>query len=42
MAETPAPIGLPLVDRLADLESPTIEDYCEAAAEYIGTKPFGT
>ena len=35
MAEPSSPIGLPLVDGLANLESPTIEDYCEAAAEYI-------
>ena len=35
MTGTSAPTGLPLVDGLADLESPTIEDYCEAAAEYI-------
>ena len=35
MAETSVPIGLPLVDGLADLESPTIGNYCEAAAEYI-------
>lgn len=29
------PTGLPLVDELSALTSPTIEDYCRAAAEYI-------
>ncbi|MGH9102638.1 MAG: hypothetical protein ACRDYD_06610 [Acidimicrobiales bacterium] len=29
------PTGLPLVDELPGLPSPTIEDYCQAAAEYI-------
>lgn len=29
------PTGLPLVDALAALASPAIEDYCRAAAEYI-------
>ena len=35
MAKTPAPTGLTLVDELAGLESPAIDDYCKAAAEYI-------
>ena len=35
MAGTPEPTGLTLVDGLASLESPTIDDYCKAAAEYI-------
>ena len=35
MAETPPPTGLALVDGLARLDSPTIDDYCRAAAEYI-------
>ena len=35
MAETSAPTGLTLVDGLAGLDSPTIDDYCRAAAEYI-------
>ena len=35
MAGTPEPTGLPLVEGLAALDPPTIEDYCEAAAEYI-------
>ena len=37
MAKSPVQTGLPLVDGLAGLESPTIEGYCEAAAEYIRT-----
>ena len=35
MSGTPTPIGLALVDGLASLESPTMDDYCKAAAEYI-------
>lgn len=31
----PEPTGLELVDALAGLERPTIEDYCTASAEYI-------
>lgn len=35
MAKPVEPTGLPLVDGLAILERPTIEDYCRASAEYI-------
>ncbi|MGH9184262.1 MAG: hypothetical protein ACRD0U_00350 [Acidimicrobiales bacterium] len=35
MAKSVQPIGLPLVDGLAAHPPPTIEDYCQAAAEYI-------
>ena len=35
MAVTPEPTGLALVDGLANLDSPAIDDYCKAAAEYI-------
>ena len=35
MAKLVKPTGLPLVDALALLERPTIEDYCLASAEYI-------
>ena len=35
MAEAPAPTGLALVDGLARLDSPTIDDYSRAAAEHI-------
>lgn len=35
MAKPVEPTGLPLVDGLAALQRPTIEDYCQASAEYI-------
>jgi len=35
MAKPVEPTGLPLVDGLALLSPPTIEDYCRASAEYI-------
>lgn len=35
MTSSPGPTGLALIDRLAALELPTVEAYCEAAAEYI-------
>ena len=35
MTPSPAPTGLALIDALAESEEPTIEAYCEAAAEYI-------
>lgn len=35
MSKPSAPTGLPLVDGLAGLASPTIHDYCAAAGEYI-------
>jgi len=35
MARPVEPTGLPLVDALAVLQRPTIEDYCAASAEYI-------
>jgi hypothetical protein len=35
MARPVEPTGLPLVDGLALLTAPTIEDYCRASAEYI-------
>ena len=35
MAKSAAPTGLLLVDGLDTLSSPTIDDYCRAAAEYI-------
>ena len=35
MAKPPEPTGLSLVDGLAGLARPTVEDYCKAAAEYI-------
>jgi len=35
MAKLPEPTGLALVDGLAGLSRPTVEDYCNAAAEYI-------
>ena len=35
MAKPAEPTGLPLVDGLAGLVRPTVEDYCAAAAEYI-------
>lgn len=35
MAKPPEPTGLQLVDELAGLERPTIEDYCAASAQYI-------
>lgn len=35
MAKPVEPTGLPLVDQLAGLPAPTIDDYCQASAEYI-------
>jgi len=35
LIKPPEPTGLPLVDGLAALSPPTLEDYCRAAAEYI-------
>lgn len=35
MAKPAEPTGLPLVNGLAGLVRPTVEDYCAAAAEYI-------
>lgn len=35
MARSPDSTGLALVDHLGELATPTIEDYCAAAAEYI-------
>jgi len=35
MARSPDSTGLALVDDFGDLATPTIEDYCAAAAEYI-------
>lgn len=35
MAQLPEPTGLALADGLAGLSRPTVEDYCNAAAEYI-------
>ena len=35
MTRVPEPTGLSAVDDLMVIERPTIEDYCNASAEYI-------
>ena len=43
MARSPDSTGLALVDDFGELATPTIEDYCAAAAEYIrGASQIGT